>query len=73
MEIVRSLNRPRSWIYDTYFTLYRAILRGESPGEMSGGMMSGYHTEQPRIRLSMPFIIDLVSGLLCCYDLNQPI
>src|SRR6218665_2935591 len=31
MEIVRPLNR--SWICDTYFTLYRAI----HPGERSGG------------------------------------
>jgi len=31
-----SLNR--SWYYDTYFSLYRAI----HPGERSGGM-SGYH------------------------------
>jgi len=35
MEIVRSLNR--SWIYDTYFSLYRAIhpggkVRGKYPG-----------------------------------------
>ena len=41
MEIVRSLNR--SWIYDTYFSLYRAI----QPGGKSGGNirveMSGYH------------------------------
>ena len=36
MEIVRSLNR--SWIYDTYFSLYRAIHLGENVrGEMSGG------------------------------------
>jgi len=30
MEIVRSL--IRSWIYDTYFSKYRAIHPGESPG-----------------------------------------
>ena len=30
MEIVRSVNR--SWIYDTYFSLYRAFIRGKSPG-----------------------------------------
>jgi len=35
MEVVRSLNR--SWIYDTYFSLYRAI----HPGEKSGGMSEG--------------------------------
>jgi len=39
MEIVRSLNR--SWIYDTYFSLYRAIhpekaQRKKCPEEMSG-------------------------------------
>jgi len=35
MEIVRSLNR--SWIYNTYFSLYRAI----HPGEKFGGKMFG--------------------------------
>jgi len=30
MDIVRSVNR--SWIYDSYFSLYRPI----HPGEMSG-------------------------------------
>ena len=35
MEIVRSLNR--SWIYDTYFSLYKAIHPGESPGGISEG------------------------------------
>jgi len=30
METFRSLNR--SWIYDTYFSLYRAIHLGGSPG-----------------------------------------
>ena len=56
MEIVWSLNR--SWIYDTYFSLYRAIhsIRGESPGEMSGrnvrGEMSGYLVKySPRLVL----------------------
>ena len=39
MEIVRSLNR--SWIYDTYLSLYRAI----HPGKKFGGEMSGYHTK----------------------------
>src|SRR6218665_718635 len=36
MEIVRSLNR--SWIYNTYFSLYRAI----HPGRNVRGEMSGY-------------------------------
>ena len=40
-EIVRSVNR--SWIYDTYFSVYRAFHPGERSGEMSGGGMSGYH------------------------------
>ena len=36
MEIVRSMNR--SWIYDTYFSLYRAIHSVRNVrGEMSGG------------------------------------
>ena len=36
IEIVWSLNR--SWIYDTYFGLHRALLPGEKSGrEMSGG------------------------------------
>ena len=36
MEIVRSLNI--SWIYDTYFSLFRPIHSGEKVrGEMSGG------------------------------------
>jgi len=30
VEIVRSLNR--SWIYDTYFSLYRGIRPGEKSG-----------------------------------------
>jgi len=35
MEIVRSINR--SWICDTYFSLYRAIhTGGKVRGEMSG-------------------------------------
>src|SRR6218665_1836482 len=37
MEIVRSLNR--SWIYGTYFSLYRAIHPG---GNVREGEMSGY-------------------------------
>jgi len=46
MEIVRSLNR--NWIYDTYFSLYRAIhpgrkVRGKCPGECPGEM-SGYRS-----------------------------
>src|SRR6218665_1139965 len=36
MEIVRSLNRSR--IYDTYFSLYRAIHPGEKSGECPGEM-----------------------------------
>ena len=40
-EIVRSLNR--SWIYDTYFSLYRAI----HPGEKSGRNVRGEMTEYP--------------------------
>jgi len=35
MEIIRSLNR--SWIYDTYLSLYEAI----HPGEKSGGKCPG--------------------------------
>ena len=34
VEIVRSLYR--SWLYDSYFSLYRPIHPGKSPGEMSG-------------------------------------
>jgi len=37
MEIVRPLNR--SWTYDTYFSLYRAI----HPEEKVRGELSGYH------------------------------
>jgi len=41
MEIVRCLYR--SWIYYTYFSLYRAIhLGGKSRGNILGEM-SGYH------------------------------
>ena|SRR6218665_2938874 len=42
MEIVQPLNR--SWIYDTYFSSYKAIHLGKK----SGGEMSGYpakHTQ----------------------------
>ena len=34
MELVRPVNRR--WIYDTYFSLYRAIHPGKSPGECPG-------------------------------------
>jgi len=38
MEITWSLNR--SWIYDTYFSLYIPIHPGESQGEMFGYLFS---------------------------------
>ena len=41
MEIVRSVNR--SWIYDSYFSLYRPI----HPGEMSGGNVRAELSEYP--------------------------
>src|SRR6218665_3263311 len=39
MEIVRSLNS--SWIYDTYFSLYRAIHPGKSRGKSSDTILKG--------------------------------
>src|SRR6218665_3174980 len=54
MEIVRSLNR--SWIYDTYFSLYRAI----HPGEFGGGEMSGYLVKPMGFSLSCRYDICLV-------------
>jgi len=48
-EIVRSVNR--SWIHDTWFSLYRAFHPG---GKVRGGMsdeMSGYHRISVQFRL----------------------
>jgi len=44
MEIVGALNI--SWIYDTYFSLYRAILPGKNPGGNVREEMSRYHNRQ---------------------------
>jgi len=50
MKIVRSLNRD--WIYDTYFSLYRAI----HPGEKSGG-----NVQIPLITLQIDLSVNLVA------------
>ena len=42
MEIVRSLNR--SWIYDTYFSLYRPIHSEEKSGGNVKGEYPSIHT-----------------------------
>src|SRR6218665_498775 len=54
MEIVQSVNR--SWIYDSYFSLYRPI----HPGEMSVGELSKY-------RLKLVALICLNSAALIAY------
>jgi len=54
MEIGRSLNR--SWIYDTYFSLNRAIHPGEKSGEKCLGEMPGY----PRLQ---QWLLDATSVL----------
>jgi len=54
MEIVWSLNR--SWIYDTYFGLYRAIHPEEKSGGKCLGGMFGYRmTRTVRLTPSILF------------------
>ena len=57
MEIVLSLNR--NWIYDTYFSLCRAI----DPGGKVRGEISGYMDLGSRI---------VLDGCTCCMELHVP-
>src|SRR6218665_2917510 len=65
MEIVRSLNI--NWIYDTYFSLYRAIHTWEKSGGNCTGGISGYPLQR---RWTQTLILSMFSSLIPKQDVS---